>query len=198
MKVLLVSASSRSNSQSHRICMQIKQRLLDDDSIIHDLYEQPLPLWMAQEDNDHKVSQEIASWQNNLTKSDAFIFVVPEWHGAAPPAIKNALQWSVAGSLAHKPCLLVGISSSVGGALAISDMRSTTYKNSRLLYLPEHIIIRDVEKLWSDNAKKVKSTHYIEERLEVMINQLRLYTEALAPCREQFLLDIAKYPNGMS
>ena len=46
------------------------------------------------------------------------------------------------GEFAHKPGLIVSISSGNGGAYPISELRSSSYKNSHILWIPENIIIR--------------------------------------------------------
>ena len=74
---------------------------------------------------------------NKLASSDAFIVISPEWHGMAPAGLKNFfLMWGK-GELAHKPALIITVSSGDGGSYPVAELRMSSYKNNRICFLPE-------------------------------------------------------------
>lgn len=199
---LIIAGSYRSNSESLRISQWINREFYQGQARLIDLHSLSLPLWDGGALSDSDTAAAIEQWQQSVQQARQLIIVSPEWHGSAPAALKNALQWSLSGSLAHKPCLLVGISAAVGGAFAISDIRASCYKNSRLLFLPEHIILRNVTDLWLvDNAANQAPTEqeqYLRQRLQYATDQLSTYGTALSTVRSELVQGLEQYPNGMS
>ncbi|WP_157730001.1 NADPH-dependent FMN reductase [Bacterioplanes sanyensis] len=192
-QICIISASQRAESNSRRISDLLNQRYLDGNASLIDLHEQPLPLWDGAQADDEFVS----SARAKANAADGFVFVVPEWHGMAPAALKNLLLWLGKEELAHKPVLLVAVSGSVGGAFVIAELRSSGYKNSRLLFLPEHLILRDANDLWSGQSGR-DSDEYLDKRSRYAVDQLLTYAGALAPLREQLTAGLADFGNGMS
>lgn len=196
--ICLVVASHRANSQSRRIAAHMNQHFLNNGAAILDLYDANLPLWDGEPlVADSSEAQRVAQVKATAMAADAFVFIVPEWHGMAPAGLKNFLLWCGARELAHKPVLLVGVSASVGGAFAIAELRGSGYKNSRLLYLPEHLILRDANDLWMGQEGRM-SDAYLEKRTRYALDLLHTYTTALKPVREQLCAGLAEFSNGMS
>ena len=69
--------------------------------------------------------------------------MTPEWNGMATPAIKNFFLYFSSSVLFHKPALIVTVSAGHGGAYPVIELRSSGYKNTKLCYIPEHVIIRE-------------------------------------------------------
>ena len=65
--------------------------------------------------------------------------ISPEWAGMAPAHLKNFLLMCDGGELAHKPAQLIGVSSGMGGAYPIAELRMSGYKNNFLMWLPDHM-----------------------------------------------------------
>lgn len=190
IRVVIVSASQRANSQSRRIADVFRDQYLDGEADILDLHDTVLPLWSGPDSATPAVEQVRAL----MVAADAFIFVVPEWHGMAPAAIKNLLLWCGASELAHKPTLLTAVSASAGGAFVVAELRGSGYKNSRLLWLPEHLILRNVGDLWSEQEGN-KCDAYLDKRTRYAVDMLKTYARALSGVREPLL---AGFGNGMS
>lgn len=193
MQTLIVSASQRADAQSARIARILNQRFLQGQADLLDLAEKPLPEW----DGTGADSLAVAAVKARVLAAEALILVVPEWNGMAPSAIKNFFLWCGAAELAHKPALLVTVSASTGGAYVINEMRTSSYKNSRLCYLPEHLIYRNVGSLWVDTVA-TKSDLYLEQRTRFALSLLESYALALKPVRALALAQLAEFPNGMS
>ncbi len=92
MKITLVSASQRPLSKSLDVAHYLQQlaQAHFSGSTILDLQKINLPLW-----NEGGVWNNSEEWQQwnpiaeELKASDAFVFITPEWHGMATPALKN-------------------------------------------------------------------------------------------------------------
>ena len=103
------------------------------------------------------------------------------------------------GELAHKPALLVGVSSGEGGASPIAELRMSSYKNNRICYLPEQLIIRNVESVFNEDAAEndAKSQNYLAGRLDYCLKLLLSYSKAFKQIRAGDESSLATYRNGM-
>ena len=142
MNITIVSGSQRAHSQSLNVAYYL-QTLAEphfDKATVLDLHQLDLPLW------NEGVWQGSEEWQHwkpvaeILKQSDALIFITPEWHGMATPALKNFLMLTTDEELAHKAALLVSVSASVNGVYPISELRMTGNKNNHVCFLPDHLI----------------------------------------------------------
>ena len=204
MNITIVSGSHRKVSQSIKIAKAIKSALKPlkecDEANIFDLANNPLPLW---HEDIRKVGKQSKSLLESISKklaySDAFIIISPEWHGMVPSGLKNFfLMWGK-GELAHKPALIVTVSSGDGGSYPVAELRMSSYKNNRICYLPEHLIIRNVESVFNDNEidNNSSSQEYFENRLDYCLKQLLTYGKAFQQIRKSDAVSIKKYGSGM-
>ena len=198
MKALIVSGSHRAQSQSGRVAKTLCQHFLPahfSSITIHDLSEMDLPFW------DEAVWDDASPWDAKLERvrrdqreADALIFVCPEWNGMAPPRLKNYFLFGDTGSLEDKPALIVAISAGVGGAYVVSELRSSGSKNTKLCYIPDHVIIRDVENSLTTAPQFAGDP--IAERCRYAIRKLARYADALSEVRSQGS-EAGAYPYGM-
>ncbi|MEW5251065.1 NADPH-dependent FMN reductase [Microbulbifer sp. 2201CG32-9] len=164
MKLTIISGSQRADSKNLTVAryLEKKAKPLFEQTVVHDLYELNLPFWNEGVWND---TEEWAPWRKiaeELKFSDAFIFITPEWHGMATPALKNFLMLATANELAHKPALIVSVSASLNGVYPVSELRMTGSKNNHVCFLPDHLIFREVGSLFDDELNCNDPT--IEER----------------------------------
>ncbi|WP_000779182.1 NADPH-dependent FMN reductase [Vibrio mimicus] len=181
MKLTLVSGSQRAHSQSLNVANYLKSLAEPhfDQIEILDLHELDLPFW---NEGVWQNSEQWQPWRNvaqGLKQSDAFVFITPEWHGMATPALKNFLLLTTDDELAHKPALLVSVSASVNGVYPISELRMTGNKNNHVCFLPDHLIFRDCEQLIT--ADHQLTDPHMQARSEYTIVLLSAYAAALAP-----------------
>jgi hypothetical protein len=106
---------------------------------------------------------------------------------------------SKGGELAHKPALIVTVSSADGGAYPVAELRMSSYKNSRLCYIPEQVIVRNVESVLNSNAddNNASADEYFRARILYALKLLREYTLALSAVRASGAADLSIYRNGM-
>ena len=205
MKIGIICGSHRSDSQSGKIARHIERELIDkglcDETWLYDLGGNPLPLW------DESIWEGDAEWQKILTplsdelkSCDGFVVVSPEWHGMAPAGLKNFfLMWTAGGEVAHKPALIVTVSVADGGSFPIAELRMSSYKNSRICYLPEHLIIRYVDTVFNDDPAKNKAEaqEYFESRLAYCLEMLNEYALAFRQIRASGKASLEVYTSGM-
>ena len=199
MKISIISSSHRTNSQSKRISDLLHNNLLNNKSGLElfslDLAEASLPLWSTDKKNGKGVWGEIwSSISDKLFQSDGFIFVVPEYGGMATPAAKNFFLLCGNGELSHKPGLIVSVSSGNGGAYPITELRSSSYKNTHIMWIPENIIIRNVEDFNPGNHGD-KIPEWLDNRIDYVLELLLAYVSNMKPLRE--LINRKDFGNGM-
>lgn len=197
LNIVLVAGSGRSNSQSGKVARFLRQRLIqlgqtdDAQSNVIDLGLAPLPLWPAEDAGPWGL------YSKQLAAADAVVIISPEWNGMACPAIKNFFIYASKTELAHKPGLLVGVSAGVGGAYPISELRASSYKNCRLCYLPEHLIVRSVEKVLNTPEASSEDDQRLHARIDYALDILLKYAHALRPLRESIDMSNPAFANGM-
>ena len=199
MKISIISASHRMDSQSKRISSLLLDNLSKVyhklDTFVLDLADAALPLWSPKK----RDSQGIwgATWNSiseNLKNSDGFVLVVPEYGGMATPAAKNFFLLCGNGELAHKPGLIVSVSSGNGGAYPISELRSSSYKNTHIMWIPENIIIRNVEE-FNPGAHGKNIPEWLDNRIDYVLKLFLSYALNMKPIRE--IVNRKDFGNGM-
>ncbi|MDC3116225.1 NAD(P)H-dependent oxidoreductase [Alphaproteobacteria bacterium] len=199
MKISIISSSHRTNSQSKKILDILHNNLLNIKSDLDiydlDLAETSLPLWSTDKKNRNGVWGDTwNSISNNLNKSDGFVLIVPEYGGMATPAAKNIFLLCGNGEFAHKPGLIVSVSSGNGGAYPISELRMSSYKNTHIMWIPENIIIRNVEE-FNPGAHGDNIPVWLDNRIDYVLKLLLAYTSNMKPLRE--IINRKDFGNGM-
>lgn len=204
MKIGIILGSHRQHSQSEKISTYIEKALLDnslcDQCYLFSLAGNPLPLWEESIwDDDPKWQQILGPISEQLSSCDAFVIVAPEWHGMVPAGLKNFfLMWGK-GELAHKPALIVTVSTADGGTYPIAELRMSSYKNNRICYIPEHLIIRYVDKVFNEDAASndQSAQPYFEQRLMYCLKMLKEYGQAFRQIRASGATALTDFKSGM-
>ena len=204
MKISIISGSHRNPSQSEKISRYIetlfKNEFTDVDPFLYLLADNPLPLWdQSIWESDQQWTERLAPLKEQFSNSDAFVIVTPEWHGQVPSGLKNLFLLFSRFEFGHKPAYIVSISSADGGAYPVAELRMSSYKNNRLCYIPEHLIIRNVENVFNENPQdnNQQSDIYYKERLNWGLNILQGYGKALKTMRSETEVSNDKFSNGM-
>ncbi|MDF3932172.1 NADPH-dependent FMN reductase [Pseudomonas citronellolis] len=196
LNVTLIAGSSQHPSQSAKVAHYLAGRLraldLCGEPHVVDLGRTPLPLWPAPIENAAWVEQSA-----QLERADALVVLTPEWHGMACPALKNLFLYAGYRELAHKPALLVGVSGGLGGAYPLSELRASSYKNSRICYLPEQLVIRQVDRVMNGAQAESDDDLRIRRRADWSLRVLAEYARAMAGLRERIELEHSDFHNGM-
>ena len=202
MQIAIIVGSHRKDSQSAKVARFLVSQLTglgDHNCWICDLGKDPLPLWDEEIGSDAPQWSGLKALTEKIDAADAFIMIAPEWHGMVPAALKNFFLVCGGASFAHKPALPVGVSVGPGGTYPINELRTSSYKNNRLCYLPEHLIVRNCMLVMNEDvSENDEGEHsYISERSLYCMKQLIAYADALAQVRASGAADLTPYPNGM-
>ena len=202
MKYAIISGSHRVESQSGKIARYIAARLAalnpEASSYLLDLGKTPLPLWDESIwQGDPKIIEVWKPISTELAGSDAAIVIAPEWGGMVPAALKNFFLFAADGSLYHKPGLIVGVSASRNGAYPVAELRVSSYKNTHLQYISEHVIVRQVSDMLNEETPQSEDDAVLRKRLDYSLSVLAEYAKALQAVRASGVLNRKDYPFGM-
>ena len=200
MHIVLISGSHRPVSQSQRIATYLAQRLTKQNHTtdIISLGGNPLPLWdEGAWQSESATSKQWQPYADRLKTADGLVLVAPEWAGMVPAGLKNFLLYCSPQIVGHKPTLLVGVSAGINGAYPVAELRSSGYKNAKLLYLPDHLIVRTAEKMLQGETAADSHDQSLRDRIEFSLRNLTAYAEALKPLRDSGVLFDERYAFGM-
>ena len=197
MNICLIVWSQRDESQSLKVA-QYLETLLHDQWVATSmivLAEHGLP-WYDNEHNPDVTPELRKPYAEKLSKADGLIVITPEWWGMVPGELKNLFLRCKAGEIAHKPALITAVSAGTGGAYPVAELRMSSYKNTKICYMPDHLIIRHVNNVlnheiaWEDDIR-------IRARIEKTVAVLLSYTRAFKAIREDTAIDENPMPQGM-
>ena len=201
MKIAIVAGSHRREAESDRVATYLERELTKlgiSDSYLLSLSGNPLPLW------DEDVWSGDEKWKSlwqpiskELVSSDALVVVSPEWSGMAPPGLKNLFLLCGADVLAHKPGLIVTVSAGAGGSYPVTELRISSYKNTRLCYIPDHVIVRNVGQMLHGDQPAEEHDQALRGRITYSLRVLVEYAKALRLVRNSGVIDLKAFPYGM-
>jgi len=119
MKTLLISSSTRSGRNSHRVTLMLKSKIekLDQEVEILDLEKLDIPLFRERFTDMKSPQQSYVDIFNTLKETDAIIIVTPEYNSSITPALKNILDIYGRQGFGHKPIAVASVSSGVKGGI---------------------------------------------------------------------------------
>lgn len=206
MKLALISGSHRPKGNSPRIARHIQSVAegKGHSTYLLDLATTDLPFWdeglWGAEGLTEKWDKLWTPIKTELEKADAFVIVSPEYHGQISSRLTNLFLLLGNGqTVAHKPALAVTVSSSTGGAYGVAELRATSAKNNRMVYLPEHLIVRSADNMFIPNPPEehARSNAFLTERLDWTLDMLSAYATALSTVRSTTQTTHPKFANGM-
>ncbi len=201
MKISIIAGSHRHEAESARVARYVEAVLRNSgvsETYLFSLADNPLPLW------DEGVWNDDPKWQRlwspieaELAGSDGFVVVSPEWSGMAPAGLKNFFLLCGNDVLAHKPGLIVTVSAALGGTYPVAELRMSSYKNTRLCYIPDHVIVRNVGRMLHGDQPGDKHDEALRARIDYSVRILLAYAQALRSVREVGVIDLNTFPYGM-
>lgn len=202
MKIGIIVGSHRKTSNSAKVGRYVSdaiKRLVPASSTwIFDLGGNPLPLWdesIWAGDQEWKKRWEPIS--KELRSCDSFVVISPEYSGMVPAGLKNFFLLCNTQDIGHKPGLIVGVSSGRGGSYPVAELRMSSYKNTHINWIPEHVIVRDADKVLNDPVATQESDTLTRGRLDYGIKILAEYSKALRSVRSSGVIDDQTFPFGM-
>ncbi len=204
MKIAIISGSHRINSQSEKLARFIETSLSDkehcSDTWLYNLAGNPLPLWEEDIwDKEPSWEARLQPLRDQLQSCDGLVIISPEWHGQVPAGLKNFFLMLSRFDVGHKPAMIVTVSSADGGSYPVAELRMSSYKNNRICYIPEHVIVRNVEEVLNEDPAQnnAGADKYFRERISWTLDVLLAYAVALKPVRESGITLNTAFGNGM-
>ncbi|MBX3020137.1 MAG: NAD(P)H-dependent oxidoreductase [Bdellovibrionales bacterium] len=190
MKIAVISASHRKSSRSKSVATWVTAALTpaDLETVSFDLAEINLPFWSEDCWNSESVaSSQWAPYSEQLKQCDGIVMISPEWAGMIPPKLGNFLLLCSNQELAYKPVLLIGVSAGASGTYPVAQLRMNGSKNNQMIYLPDHLIVR--------NVGAAEALERLTPRLKFNIEILKTMAHHFRHARET--IDLKAYPYGL-
>jgi chromate reductase len=121
-----------------------------------------LPLYTP--DHDANYPPEAVALKDAIARSDAVLFITPEYNRSIPGALKNAIDWASRpwgqNSFHHIPAAVIGASmGAIGTAVAQQSLRAVlAFCNARQMTSPEAYITYSAERFRDDGEVLDDST----------------------------------------
>ena len=180
MKLLIVSASQRPGSQSARVAGYLSEHASQFGEIQHiELCRYDLPFWDGDRDGTRIKASDWHKISPQVEQADALVLITPEWGGMASPMLKNFLLLCDNQDTAHKPALLVAVTSGISGAYPIAELKMNALKNNKLVPIPDHLIIRNVEQVLGEGEIDTREQG-LRARIGYSLHMLAQYSVALS------------------
>jgi NAD(P)H-dependent FMN reductase len=196
--IAIISGSHREQGNSHRVANYIAHLLQGNENKVDNLDITKVPFWDEGLWGEETLAKKWEMWEpisERLKISEALIIITPEYGGMASPIISNFLLIASSEEIGHKPALLVSVSESRGGAYPVSQLRGFSSKNNHLCWIPDHVIIRNVNN-FLDEVNTGKES-YTSKVLNYSIKILLEYATALGYVRQSGNVDYEEFPYGM-
>lgn len=202
MKITIISGSHRQTSQSGKVARYMAKELEGKgiETFVLDLGQTPLPLW--DDGMWKKEGPAYEAWQplkSELASSDAFIVISAEWNGTSPAALNNFFHYPSMAETGHKPAMIVGVSASLNGAYPVAELRMASTKNCKMVYIPDHIIVRNVVQVLNEDVNPEEHSNedaYIRERIDYSLDILMEYGKSLRIVRDSGKTQTDKFGFG--
>ncbi|HEY4300689.1 MAG TPA: NAD(P)H-dependent oxidoreductase, partial [Candidatus Didemnitutus sp.] len=196
----VLSGSHRREAQTLKVARFAEAVLRADGHEVNlfSLSGNPLPLWDEETGGAPDALWDPISAQ--LKAADALVVATPEWSGMATPGVKNFLLNCTVDEIGHKPGLIVTVSATRGGSYPVAELRMSGYKNNRLVWIPEHVIVQHAEQNFNSpdgTPGLAKEDETIRARLHYALRVLAEYGKALALVRASGVIDHKTFRSGM-
>src|SRR5438270_4349394 len=153
---------SLSSTSINRVLSRALIRLAPPDLAFTEIPIGNLPLYSQDYDTDFP--PEARALKEAISRSDAVLFVTPEYNRSIPGALKNAIDWASRpwgqNSFHHIPAGVVGASiGAIGTAVAQQSLRAVlSFCNARQMTSPEAYITFSPERFRDDGEVLDEST----------------------------------------
>jgi len=79
----------------------------------------------------------------------------------------------------------------------LEKMGVSSYKNTRICYIPDHVIVRNVGQVLRGDQAADEYASSLRARIEYSLRVLLEYAAALRQVRESGVIDLNRFPCGM-
>lgn len=134
-RIVIISPSIRKGRKSHRVALYlynlIKESNLGEPEIL-DLLKYNFPLFQERLKYIDDPSSEMIDFSKKIRSSDGVVVISPEYNGASPASLKNAIDL-LTDEWRKKPVALISVSDgSFAGTQALQSLQFTMWKQGAL------------------------------------------------------------------
>lgn len=150
-KILLLSGTDRPNSYALRVTRFVAKEYekLGAQTEILNLEDYPFSAVLGGT-YDPKIP-EIQVFNNKLMQAEAIVFIVPEYNGSFPGALKLMLDYlPFPHALKHKPIALIGEASGAFGSLRAVEQFQLVLNYRNAFCYPDRVFIQRITKNFTD------------------------------------------------
>jgi len=170
--VTIISGTNRPNSSTLKLAEYYKKRLLEKGLDVGLLPLTLLPANLIETDLYGKRSDEFQPIQDIITKTEKFLFGIPEYNGSFPGVLKTFIDaCSFPESFYEKKAALVGVSSGKYGNIRGIDHFTGIchYMHLHVMSLKIHIAAINKEFDENDNLFKEDTVKFANEQMDKFI-----------------------------
>lgn len=156
MHITILSASTRLNRQSHRVALAL-ERLINEQgehtAEILDLAEYQFPILEEVLHRHPNPPVRLAEFAAKIRRSDAHLFVSPEYNGSYTAALKNAVDYLKEGEFSKKVIGTVSVSAGMlGGIRGALSMQQLILAISAFA-LPQMLTVGNLAQRFDENGR---------------------------------------------
>ncbi|MEZ4870115.1 MAG: NAD(P)H-dependent oxidoreductase [Caldilineaceae bacterium] len=167
VKVLAIPGSLRKASLTRQLVRSL-QPIAPPDVQISVFYLDDIPIYNQDIENAAGFPPAVAAMREQIEAADGLIFATPEYNGAMPGALKNAIDWaSRGGIMAKRPVAPIsGSPGALGATKAQESLRSVlNHLGMHVLSRPAVAIPKLNEKLMNDTITDEMTQQFVTEWL---------------------------------
>ena len=184
MKLLVITASTREQRIGHLLADWAVEQVGAHGKFQPELADlKAINLPMLDEPNHPRFGNyqhaHTKAWSATVAAADAFLFVVPEYNYAMPPALLNAVDY-LFHEWAYKPAAFVSYGGISAGTRSAQSAK-TVLTSMRIMPIPEAVSIPFVRNFLKDGRFVGEETQ--TKSAAVMLEELHKWATALAPLR---------------
>jgi NAD(P)H-dependent FMN reductase len=181
MKIAVISSSIRPERQTHKVAVEIVQRIKDQyglEALLIDLQLLKIPPMELVYSEHENPPAGIVEFRSKLNDAQAIIFVSPEYNGSYSPQLKNAIDYLPKSTYQKKA---IGVASVSDGALG--GIRAALQLQQLVLALfaypmPYMLTVPHVTDLF-DHKDKLNDENFAK-RIDNFLKEYIWFAEALA------------------
>ena len=128
MKISIISSSTRSGRISHRIALALEKAINSKGNEVNivDLNEVNLPPFEERINIQENPDPKLLELKEELMKTEAFLFLTPEYNGAISSGLKNFIDVFAKDPFTHKAIgVVTGSTGAMGGIRAAYQLQQT-------------------------------------------------------------------------
>ncbi len=184
MKLLVVTASTREERIGHLIADWAMERVRAHGKFQPEMADlKVIALPMLDEPEHPRFGKyrhaHTKAWSATVKAADAYLFVVPEYNYAMPPALLNAVDY-LFHEWAYKPAAFVSYGGVSGGTRSVQSAKPVL-TSMKMMPIPEAVSIPFVRNFLKDGRFAAEETQ--AKAAAGMLDELHKWAGALAPLR---------------